>query len=211
MEAEWELCRLEREIVIDAVASEDSDLFVLGCQTLIQLLNVRAGADSCDCTIVSGFTWTDYVNNILPEATIEETADFAVLLGCDYLGRAYGNSVKKVTSIFPNWRSQKESIIHKIETNGQVSGKRLRNGIPGCKETFRESSNIFSYASCFIMKTTVPELTIRQSFWQNCFTVSIGNLRDIPINADEDDLFGFNPDDCLMGGHSLLAYYSLDI
>ena len=38
IEAEWELCRLKRDGVIDAVVSEDSDCFVFGCQSLIQLL-----------------------------------------------------------------------------------------------------------------------------------------------------------------------------
>ena len=33
MVAEWELCRLEKDGVIDAVISEDSDCFVFGCQS----------------------------------------------------------------------------------------------------------------------------------------------------------------------------------
>lgn len=51
-----------------------------------------------------------------------EMADFAVLLGVDYLDRAYSNSVAKVKGFFPNWRS---------EINGQVKGKKSRAGIPG--------------------------------------------------------------------------------
>jgi exonuclease 1 len=39
MEAEWELSRLEADGIIDGVVSEDSDCLVLGCETVVQLLN----------------------------------------------------------------------------------------------------------------------------------------------------------------------------
>ena len=41
MEAEWELTKLEKDGVIYAVVSEDSDLFVLGCKVMIQLLDIN--------------------------------------------------------------------------------------------------------------------------------------------------------------------------
>ena len=44
MEAEWDLCRLEMDGIIDAVASNDSDCFVLGCSTVIQLLDLKISA-----------------------------------------------------------------------------------------------------------------------------------------------------------------------
>ena len=100
MEAEWDLCRLERDGIIDAVASDDSDCFVLGCSTVIQLLDLKIVATGLNCTIVPGDCWTSDVHNILLHATTGEMTDFAVLLSVDYLNRAHGNSVKKVTKFF---------------------------------------------------------------------------------------------------------------
>jgi 5'-3' exonuclease len=91
MEAEWDLCRLERDGVIDAVASEDSDCFVLGCMNMIHLLDIRIIPANPNCTIISGTCWSELVNTVLPDATLGEMADFAVLLGVDYLDRSFGN------------------------------------------------------------------------------------------------------------------------
>jgi XPG I-region len=122
MEAEWELCRLERDGIIDAVASEDSDCFVSGCLNMIQLLDIRVSPTGLNCTIISGNSRTEYVKKVLPDATLGEMADFAVLLGVDYLG----NSVANMKGFFSNWRSEKDEILLQIENNGQVKGKRSR-------------------------------------------------------------------------------------
>ena len=84
MEAEWELCKLERDGIIDAVASEDSDCFVLGCANIIQLIDVGASPTESNCTILSGNRWSDYVKEVLPDATLGDMADFAVLLGAKH-------------------------------------------------------------------------------------------------------------------------------
>lgn len=164
MEAEWELCRLERDGIIDAVASEDSDCFVLGCITMIQLLDIRVSPTGINCTIISGNCWSDYVNDIMPDASLSDMADFAVLLGVDYLDRAFGNSITKVKTFFPNWRDEREEILQQIENYGQVKGKRSRAGIPGYVKTFKESSYIFLYAPCFVVEASVSGESMRESF-----------------------------------------------
>ena len=95
MEAEWELCGLEKDGIIDAVVSEDSDCFVLGCRKMIQLLDIKVDPLGPNCSMTTGNCWADYVGNIIPNPSPAELADFAVLLGVDYLDRAYSNSVKK--------------------------------------------------------------------------------------------------------------------
>ena len=211
MEAEWELCRLERDGIIDAVAPEDSDCYVLGCLNMIQLLDIRVSPTGPNCTITSGNTWTEYVKNILPDATLGEMADFAVLLGVDYLDRAYGNSVAKVKGFFPNWRSEKDEILSQIKNNGQVKGKRSRAGIPGYSKTFRESANIFQYAPCFIVDAALPGETVRESFWNNTFLLRRGNLRQIPVGVAEVDLFGFDPEVILPEGHDIKDLFTMKI
>ena len=211
MEAEWELCKLESDGVIDAVASEDSDCFVLGCTNIIQLIDINASTTDPNCTIISGNRWSDYVNDILPDATLSEMADFAVLLGVDYLDRAYGNSINKVKTFFPNWREEKEVILLQLENNGQVKGKRSRAGIPGYVKTFRASANVFQYAPCYVIEAAIPGETVRDSFWSDNFLLQRGNLRQIPAGHSEISLFGFNPESILPQGHTLMDIFSMKI
>ena len=79
MEAEWELCRLEKDRIIDAVVSEDSDCFVLGCKSVIQLLDINIDPLGLNCALVTGSCSTSYVDSILLCPTTDEMADFAVL------------------------------------------------------------------------------------------------------------------------------------
>jgi 5'-3' exonuclease len=211
MEAEWELCKLEMDGVIDAVVSEDSDCFVLGCKVMIQLLDKDLPPLGLNCSAVTGSQWYDYVNNILPNPSTSELADFAVLLGVDYLNRAYGNSVNKVKGFFVDWRTRKEEILCQIESAGQVQPKRSRAGIPGYKKIFMESSNIFQYAPCYCIESVIEGETLCQSFWGNNYRVKRGNLRDLPDGADEAILFGFNPDDILPSQFPLMDLFTMKI
>lgn len=120
MEAEWELCRLEKDGVIDGIVSEDSDCFVLGCKTLIQLLDIEQDPLEPNCSMTTGSCWVNYVSNILSDPSPSELADFAVLLGSDYLDRAVGVTVHDVRRIFADWRTIKEETLQQIESNGSV-------------------------------------------------------------------------------------------
>lgn len=197
MEAEWELTRLEADGIIDAIVSEDSDFFVLGSKVMIQLLDITIDPAEVNCSVVKGRTWYEYVNNIIANPSRAEMADFAVLLGVDYLDRAYGNSVNKVKRLFPDWRTCKEEVLSQIESNSQVRGKRSRAGIPGYIKTFKESSNIFQFAPCFIVESVVDDQSLREAFWSGAYNVIRGNLMVIPVGSDEQTLFGFDPDDIL--------------
>lgn len=200
MEAEWELCKLEIDGVIDAVASN-----------IIQLLDINVNSTDLNCTIISGNRWTDYVNDIIPDATLGEMAYFAVLLGVDYLERPYSNSVSKVKSFFPNWRKEKEDILLQMEKNDQLKGKRSRAGIPGYMNTLRASANIFQYAPCYVIEAAIPGETVRESFWSGSFLLRRGNLRRIPAGHSGIDLFGFNPESILPEDHTLMDLFSIKI
>lgn len=52
MEAEWELCRLEADGVIDGVVFEDSDCLVLGCELVIQQLDKGSDPVGLNCSFV---------------------------------------------------------------------------------------------------------------------------------------------------------------
>ena len=196
-EAEWDLTRLELYGVIDAIVSEDSDCFVLESKVLIQLLDINIAPDGVNCSAVMGSCWHEYVNKILPNPSTAEKANFAVLLGVDYLDRAYGNSVNKVKRIFADWRTSKEEVLSKIESNGQVGGKRSRAGIPGYAKTFKESSNIFQFSPCYLVESIIEGESCRDAFWNGQYTVRRGNLNVLPNHGDESTLFGFNPNDVI--------------
>ena len=209
MEAEWELSRLENDGIIDAVVSEDSDCFVLGCKVMIQLLDITIDPSDVNCSKVIGECWYEYVRNILPNPSRSEMADFAVLLGVDYLNRAHGNSVSKVKKFFADWRTNKEEVLSQIETNGQVKGKRSRAGIPGYVKTFKESSNIFQFAPCFCVESIVDGDTLRDAFWSDQYTVHRGNLTDLPDDSDEILLFGFDPTDLLPSEFGMIDLFQM--
>ena len=164
-----------------------------------------------NCSILSGNRWSDYVKEVLPDATLGDMADFAVLLGVDYLDRAFGNSISKVKSFFPNWREEKEEILLQIENYGQVKGKRSRAGIPGYAKTFRESANVFQYAPCYVIEAAVSGETVRESFWSNSFLLRRGNLRPTPAGHSEISLFGFDPESVLPEGSTLMDLFLMKI
>jgi hypothetical protein len=209
MEAEWELSRLENDGIIDAVVSEDSDCFVLGCKIMIQLLDINIVHSEVNCSKVTGECWYEYVSTILPNPSRSKMADFAVLLGVDYLDRAHGNSISKVKQFFRKWRSNKEEVLSQIESNGQVKGKRSRAGIPGYVKTFRESSNIFQFAPCFCVQSVVNDCSLREAFWNDEYTVHRGNLTDLPDDSDEKSLFGFDPTDIFPTGFATLDLFKM--
>ena len=55
--------------MIDAVASEDSDCFVLGFLNMIQLLDISVSPTGLNCTIVSGNSLTECIKKVLYDAT----------------------------------------------------------------------------------------------------------------------------------------------
>ena len=114
MEAEWELCRLEADGVIDGVVFEDSDCLVLGCELVIQQLDKGSDPVGLNCSFVRRQTWVDLVSWVIPDPTMSELSDFAVLLGVDCLDRAYGNSITKVKSFFGASRTIKDKTLSNI-------------------------------------------------------------------------------------------------
>ena len=200
MEAEWELCRLEADGIIDGVISEDSNCLVLGCQLVIQQLNKGSDPLGLNCSFVRRQTWVDLVSGVIADPTLSEFSDFAVLLGVDYLDCASGNSMTKVKSFFGDWRTIKDQTLSNIESHGQVGTKRSRAAIPNYCETFKRASNIFRFAPCFTIVPTVLGQSLREAFWEDSYYVRRGNLRALEANSSESTLFGFKPDDHLPSG-----------
>ena len=146
------------------MVSENSDCFVLGCKSMIQLLYINIDPLGLNCTLVTGSCWTSYVNNILPCPTTAQMADFALLLGVDFLYRAYGNSVNKVSPFFPKWREIRDETLSHIQSHGQVSGSRTRPAIPSYIITFTEASNIYQFAPCFCVRSILEGQSQRNAF-----------------------------------------------
>ena len=151
-----------------------------------------------NCSFVYGSRWYDFVDQEMINCpTLSERSDVAVLMGCDYLDRAYGNSIVKIKSIFNRWRDDREGILAEIELKGQVGGKRMRSGLPGFTEQFHRASSIFQFAPCFVVRPTDINVTARDAFWSDNYEVYRGNIRTISADVNEFSLFGFLPDDHL--------------
>ena len=211
MEAEWELCRLEADGIIDGVVSEDSDCLVLGCKLVIQQLNKGSDPLGLNCSFVTRQTWVNLVSGVIPDPTASELSDFAVLLGVDYLDRAHGNSITKVKSFFGDWRTTKEEILSNIVSHGQVSTKRSRAGIPNYTSTFKQASNIFQFAPCFTVIPTILGQSLRDAFWEDNYSVVRGNLRTLDGNSVEATLFCFIPDDHIPFGFELKELFTMTV
>ena len=89
MEAEWELCRQEADGIIDGIVSDDSDCLVLGCKLAIQQLDKGSHPAGLNCSFVRRESWVNIVSDVMPDPTLSELSDFAVLMGVDYLDRAH--------------------------------------------------------------------------------------------------------------------------
>ena len=210
MEAEWELCRLKVDGIIDGIVSEDSDCLVLGCKLAVQQLDKGSDITGLNCSFVRRESWVNIVSDVMPDPTMSELSDFAVLMGVDYLDRAHGNSLSKIKSYFGDWRTKKDDVIATIESYGQVGPKR-RAALPNYATTFQKASNIFQFASCFVIVPLTPGQSPREAFWNDNYVVIRANIRALESSSPEVTLFGFDPDDHLPSGFQLKEFFTMAI
>ena len=117
-EADAQLAYLERVGVVDAILTEDSDLLVFGCKTVLFKLDPVAGtvvdisrkdfgyvtASSSDISLLG---WSDV-----------QFRAMAILSGCDYLPSIPGIGLKTACSLLRKWKTA-EQVVKAIALEGK--------------------------------------------------------------------------------------------
>lgn len=109
-EADAQLAYLERIGLVDGILTEDSDLLVYGCQTVLFKLDVVAA------TVVS-ISRKDFASVTLSSSEISlvgwsdvQFRAMAILSGCDYLPSIHGIGLKTACSLLRSWKTVEQVI-----------------------------------------------------------------------------------------------------
>jgi exonuclease-1 len=121
-EADAQLAYLERNHLVDAILTEDSDLLVFGCKNVLYKLDVVDNTvisicrdhfgsitTSSDPNSVSFYGWSD-----------TQFRAMAILSGCDYLSSIPGVGLKTANSLLRKWKTA-EQVIKAIAMEGKKS------------------------------------------------------------------------------------------
>ncbi|KAF8636911.1 hypothetical protein AX17_003162 [Amanita inopinata Kibby_2008] len=109
-EADAQLAYLERRGLVDGILTEDSDLLVYGCRTVLFKL------DPIAATVVS-VSRKDFGNVTFPSSEISlvgwsdvQFRAMAILSGCDYLPSITGIGLKTACSLLRKWKTVEQAI-----------------------------------------------------------------------------------------------------
>ncbi|PPQ81670.1 hypothetical protein CVT25_013348 [Psilocybe cyanescens] len=122
-EADAQLAYLEQAGFVDAILTEDSDLLVFGCQTVLFKFDVVAAtvvsisrkdfgsvaASSGDANGISLIGWSDV-----------QFRAMTILSGCDYLPSIPGIGLKTACNLLKKWRTA-DAVIRAIGIEGKKS------------------------------------------------------------------------------------------
>ncbi|WOO78467.1 Exonuclease 1 [Vanrija pseudolonga] len=136
-EADAQLCFLEREGFVDGVVTEDSDLLVFGCKTVIFKLEKDGSCISIERSRLAQVRelpmhgWTDV-----------QFRRMAMLSGCDYLPSIPGIGLKKAHRMLRRYKTV-EKLLQAIRLDGS-------HNIPsGYSEAFAQAELAFLYQRVF--------------------------------------------------------------
>jgi len=117
-EADAQLAYLEREGIVDAILTEDSDLLVFGCQNVL----FKMDAASSTVTHISRSDFgsiTGAGNDIsLVGWNDSQFRMMAILSGCDYLPSIPGIGLKTACTLLRKWKTA-EKVVKAIQLEGK--------------------------------------------------------------------------------------------
>lgn len=150
-EADAQLAYLERIGIVDGVMTEDSDLLVFGCKTVLFKFDASAFTVVC-------IEREDFGNVSPPQSEISlinwtdsHFRSMAILSGCDYLASITGIGLKTACSLLRKWNSP-EQVIRALRLEGKKS-------VPvDYLEQFKLAEMCFQHQKvyCPVEKTLVP-------------------------------------------------------
>ena len=136
-EADSQLAYLEREGLIEAILSEDSDLLVFGAKCLITKLDQYG-----ECVVIRQADFTACREISLAGWTTAEFRQMAILSGCDYLDGIHRMGLKTAHRFVRKYKT-----IDRVIRGAQVEGKfRFPTGY---LESFTQADKTFLYQWVF--------------------------------------------------------------
>ncbi|VEU20374.1 DEKNAAC101177 [Brettanomyces naardenensis] len=114
-EADSQLVYLEKAGLVDGVVSEDSDLLIFGCQTLITKLNDRG-----ECIEIKRTRFSHCTATALSCLTQQELQLTAIISGCDYTKGVPGLGVQKAASLVKRFKNFNR-IAMSLRFEGKIS------------------------------------------------------------------------------------------
>ena len=191
-EADFQLVFMEKQGKIQAILTEDGDLFVLGGSTLIMNLDLKATDDEGNrkpmCAIVRRVAVM--AQPLFAGWSSDDVVVFAVFLGCDYIQRVHGNGLEKCKEIMTQWRTsnqqQRNAILESM--NGKEWPSKV--GAPvvhvqGYRSLFYKAMAMFKYAPVLLAPSSAR--SSRPTAYK------LTPLNPLPANKDWGDVLGWDP------------------
>jgi len=113
-EADSQMVYLEKSGLVDGVISEDSDLLVFGCQTLLTKMD-----DYGSCIEILRSNFSKCKNSSISRLDQQEIQLIAIISGCDYTKGIPGLGVLKAASIVSRFRTFKR-VLMALRFDGKV-------------------------------------------------------------------------------------------
>ncbi|KAJ6508463.1 PIN domain-like protein [Mycena sanguinolenta] len=108
-EADAQLAYLERIGLVDGILTEDSDLLVFGCRTVLFKLDVVNSTVVCiERADFPKVAPTDGIS--LPSWSDKEFRQMAILSGCDYLRSIHGIELKTASKLICQWQTAEKAV-----------------------------------------------------------------------------------------------------
>ncbi|KAL0575211.1 hypothetical protein V5O48_006750 [Marasmius crinis-equi] len=139
-EADAQLAFLEKEGIVSAILTEDSDLLVFGCKNVLFKLDTNARtvvsiakkdftsvSPSADSSSISLVGWSE-----------KQFREMAILSGCDYLPSIPGVGLKTACGMLRRWKTP-EQVVRSIMLEGKKSVPK------GYLQQFRLAEKCFLY------------------------------------------------------------------
>lgn len=136
-EADSQMVYLEKSGLVDGIISEDSDLLVFGCQTLLTKMD-----DYGSCMEILRANFNKCRNNAISRLNQYEIQLTAIISGCDYTKGIPGLGVLKAATLVSRFRSFKR-VIMALRFDGKVD-------VPSTFEAdYKRASIAFRYPIVF--------------------------------------------------------------
>ena len=201
-EADYQLVALEKVGVTKGSICDDSDLFPLGANLMVQ--QYCPGLHGSKFSIVRR---VEIKNKVFEGYTDDDIIAACIFLGCDYLSRCHGFGPDKVIkgqdSLMSLWIvsdvEQRAAILSSIEATGEwrANSRCRTRGIDNYATDFCRVFNFFKYAPVI---STVDD------------TLKVISLQQLPANERLDDKLHFPYEQtALMGPATLIDYYCMKI
>ena len=165
-EADAQMAYLERVGLVDAIVTEDSDLLVFGCKTVLYKLDVAHS------TVVS-ISRSDFSSVHSDGITLTNWSDkqfrtMAILSGCDYLTSIPGIGLKTACSLLRRWKTV-EQVVRAVTLEGKKSVP------PGYLDNFKMAEMCFLHQRVYCPELErLVHLTEIQGEWDSALDAHVG-------------------------------------